>query len=140
MQIVENKALLINAQDPCLITDNIHKSAEVAEGVVVKWGHNETEILAQLGFADTPSPMLKSYQWTGKFEPFKHQKTTASFLSILKRAFSALRRASSICSGDTLATLSSAPAPLKSPLADWRTQLPRLALGMPKTLATTAMA
>ena len=87
MQIVENKALLINAQDPCLITDNIHKSAEVAEGVVVKWGHNETEILAQLGFADTPSPMLKSYQWTGKFEPFKHQKTTASFLSIRKRAF-----------------------------------------------------
>jgi SNF2 family DNA or RNA helicase len=87
VQIVENKALLINAQDPCLITDNIHKSAEVAEGVVVKWGHNETEILAQLGFADTPSPMLKSYQWTGKFEPFKHQKTTASFLSIRKRAF-----------------------------------------------------
>jgi SNF2 family DNA or RNA helicase len=31
--------------------------------------------------------MLKSYQWTGKFEPFKHQKTTASFLSIRKRAF-----------------------------------------------------
>lgn len=60
--------------------------------------------------------------------------------SILKRAFSALRRASSICSGDTLATLSSAPAPLKSPFANWRTQLPRVALGMPKTLATTAMA
>ena len=87
MQIVENKALLVNAQDPCLITDNIHKSTEVREGVLVKWGHNEAEILAQLGFADTPSPMLKSYEWTGKFEPFKHQKTTASFLSLRRKAF-----------------------------------------------------
>jgi SNF2 family DNA or RNA helicase len=87
VQIVENKALLVNAQDPCLITDNIHKSTEVREGVLVKWGHNEAEILAQLGFADTPSPMLKSYEWTGKFEPFKHQKTTASFLSLRRKAF-----------------------------------------------------
>lgn len=87
MQIVENKALLVNAQDPCLITDNIHKSTEVREGVLVKWGHTESEILAQLGFADTPSPMLKNYEWTGKFEPFKHQKTTASFLSLRRKAF-----------------------------------------------------
>ena len=87
MQIVENKALLVNAQDPCFITDNIHNSTEVKEGVLVKWGHNEAEILAQLGFHDTPSPMLKNYEWTGKFEPFKHQKTTASFLSLRKRAF-----------------------------------------------------
>ena len=87
MLIVENKALLVNAQDPCLITDNIHKSAEVKEGVLVRWGHNESEILAQLGFADTPSPMLRAYEWTGKFEPFKHQKTTASFLSLRRKAF-----------------------------------------------------
>ena len=87
MLIVENKALLLKVPDPSVVTDNIHKSAEVKEGVLVRWGHTETEILAQLGFADTPSPMLKSYQWTGKFEPFKHQKTTASFLSIRKRAF-----------------------------------------------------
>jgi SNF2 family DNA or RNA helicase len=87
VQIVENKALLLKVPDPSVVTDNIHKSAEVEEGVLVRWGQTETEILAQLGFADTPSPMLKSYQWTGKFEPFKHQKTTASFLSIRKRAF-----------------------------------------------------
>ena len=87
MQILENKALLINAQDPCLITDNIHKSAEVAEGVLVRWGHTEAEILADLGFHDTPSPMLRSYTWTGKFHPFKHQKTTASFLSLRRKAF-----------------------------------------------------
>jgi len=87
VQIIENKALLVSAADASVITDNIHKSAEVAEGVLVKWGHNESEILAKLGFEDTPSPILKSYQWTGKYTPFEHQKTTASFLSIRRRAF-----------------------------------------------------
>lgn len=87
MQIIEDKALLLRAADPSLITDNIHRSAETKEGVLVKWGHTEAEILAELGFDETPSPMLKSYQWTGKFAPFKHQKTTASFLSIRRRAF-----------------------------------------------------
>jgi hypothetical protein len=67
VEIIENKALLINAQDPSVITDNIHKSAAVKEGVLVKWGHTEAEILTDLGFEDTPSPILKSYGWTGKF-------------------------------------------------------------------------
>ena len=87
MQIIDNRALLFHAADPDLITDNIHKSTETKQGVLVKWGHTEAEILADLGFAETPSPMLKSYQWTGKFAPFDHQKTTASFLSIRRRAF-----------------------------------------------------
>ena len=87
MQIIENKALLIDAPDPSVVTDNIHKSTEVREGVLVKWGHTEAEILATLGFDDTPSPILKSYAWTGKFSPFDHQKTTASFLSLRRRAF-----------------------------------------------------
>lgn len=87
MKIIEDKALLLEVPDPSVVTDNIHKSAEVAGGVLVRWGHTESEILAQLGFDDTPSPMLKSYQWTGKFTPFNHQKTTASFLSLRRRAF-----------------------------------------------------
>jgi SNF2 family DNA or RNA helicase len=87
VRIVEDKALLLEVPDPSVVTDNIHKSAAVAEGVLVKWGHTEAEILAGLGFDDTPSPMLKSYEWTGKLTPFDHQKTTASFLSIRRRAF-----------------------------------------------------
>lgn len=86
MQIIDNKALLLEVPDPSVVTDHIHNSAAVKEGVVVKWGHTETEILAKLGF-EAPSPMLKSYQWTGKLTPFEHQKTTASFLSIRRRAF-----------------------------------------------------
>lgn len=87
MKIVDNRALLLSAPDPSLITDNIHKSAEVQEGVLVRWGQTESEILAQLGFNDIPSPILKDYQWTGKLTPFEHQKTTASFLSIRHKAF-----------------------------------------------------
>ena len=87
MRIVEDRALLLELPDASVVTDHIHKSAEVREGVLVKWGHTESEILARLGFEDTPSPILKSYQWTGRFTPFDHQKKTASFLSIRKRAF-----------------------------------------------------
>ena len=79
VKIIENKALLYDVADPCLITEHIHNSAEVKGGVLVKWGQTETEILAKLGF-EVPSPMLKSYEWTGKLTPFEHQKTTASFL------------------------------------------------------------
>jgi SNF2 family DNA or RNA helicase len=86
VQIVENKALLLKVPNPSVVTDSIHNSAEVAEGVLVKWGQTETEILAELGF-EAPSPMLKSYHWTGKLTPFEHQKTTASFLSVRRRAF-----------------------------------------------------
>lgn len=86
MQIIDNKALLLEVPDPSVVTDHIHNSAAVKEGVVVKWGHTEAEILAKLGF-EAPSPMLKSYQWTGKLTPFEHQKVTASFLSIRRRAF-----------------------------------------------------
>jgi SNF2 family DNA or RNA helicase len=87
VQIVENKALLLKVPDASVVTDSIHRSTEVSEGVLVKWGHTEAEILAKLGFDDTPSPILKSYQWTGKLTPFEHQKITASFLSIRRRAF-----------------------------------------------------
>ena len=87
MQIVDNKALLLDAPDASAVTGLIAKSAKTKDGVLVKWGHGEAESLAQLGFMDTPSPILKNYQWTGKLTPFDHQKTTASFLSIRKRAF-----------------------------------------------------
>ena len=87
MQIIDNKALLFDVPDPSLITDNIHKSAIVDGGVAVHWGHTETEILAGLDVPDVPSLILRDYEWTGKLTPFAHQKVTASFLALRKRAF-----------------------------------------------------
>ena len=86
MRIIDNKALLLETPDPSVVTGAIKKSALTDEGVVVYWGHTEAEQLAKLR-SDVPSPMLRDYKWTGKFTPFDHQKETASFLSIRRKAF-----------------------------------------------------
>ena len=92
MEIVENKALLIETAEPNLITDSIIKSAVVSTNgskykVLVRWGLEEAQTLALLEHKDIPSPILRDYAWTGKLTPFEHQKTTASFLTLYDRAF-----------------------------------------------------
>ncbi len=86
MQIIDNKALLFDAPDPDVITQAIRKSATTDNGVLVYWGHKEAEALANLRLP-APSPLLRDYKWTGRFTPFAHQRETASFLSIRRRAF-----------------------------------------------------
>lgn len=86
MRIIDNRALLLETPDPTSITSNIRKSAVTDAGVLVHWGQKEAEALASLRL-DAPSPLLRDYQWTGKHTPFEHQKTTASFLSLRRRAF-----------------------------------------------------
>lgn len=92
MEIVENKALLIETAEPKKITDIIEKSAVVAANgskykVLVRWGLEEAQTLTLLKHKNVPSPILRNYNWTGKLTPFEHQKTTASFLSLNDRAF-----------------------------------------------------
>jgi len=86
VRIINNKALLFDAADPEAIAACITKSAVTASGVVVHWGYKEAAQLAAMQ-VDAPSPMLRDYKWTGRHTPFDHQKTTASFLSLRKRAF-----------------------------------------------------
>ena len=91
MEIVENKALLFETPHADIITDSIEKSAVVATNgsktkMLMRWGLKEAQTLATL-HTDVPSPILRDYKWTGKLVPFEHQKTTASFLSLRKRAF-----------------------------------------------------
>jgi SNF2 family DNA or RNA helicase len=86
VEIVEDRALLVSAVDPSVITSVVTKSANTSEGVLVNWGHKEAEALVKLGF-DPPSPILRDYKWTGRYTPFDHQKTTSSFLSLRHRAF-----------------------------------------------------
>jgi SNF2 family DNA or RNA helicase len=92
VEIVENKALLIETAEPNLITDSIKKSAVVSTNgskykVLVRWGLEEAQTLAMLEHKGIPSPILRDYAWTGKLTPFEHQKTTASFLTLYDRAF-----------------------------------------------------
>jgi SNF2 family DNA or RNA helicase len=92
VEIIENKALLVETTEPNLITDSIKKSAVVSTNgskykVLVRWGLEEAQTLAVLEHKDIPSPILRDYTWTGKLTPFEHQKTTSSFLTLYDRAF-----------------------------------------------------
>lgn len=87
MQILNDKALLLNLKEPSRVTDVIPRSKEV-EGnkVVVKWGLDEVHVLRNLNIKNVPSPILGQYTWPGQHKPFAHQKITASFLTMHKRA------------------------------------------------------
>jgi SNF2 family DNA or RNA helicase len=55
--------------------------------VAVYWGLNEVRVLNKLGVRDAPSPILRNYKWPGRYTPFDHQRSTAAFLTMHKRAF-----------------------------------------------------
>ncbi len=88
MQIVDNKALLLNVRNPALITAVIPDSKIVdANRVLVRWRLEEAQVLKNIGVKKVPSPILRDYKWPGIHRPFKHQRETASFLTLHKRAF-----------------------------------------------------
>jgi len=87
MQVVNNKALLLNLRHPNKVTSVVPNSKAVgANEVLVKWGVEETLTLKSLNI-DVPSPIKGQYQWPGTYKPFEHQKTTAEFLTKHRKAF-----------------------------------------------------
>ncbi len=88
MQIIDNKALLLKIKEPQRITTVIPKSKILDSGeVLVKWGLEEAQVLKNLRIKNVPSPIEAHYDWPGLYRPFEHQKTTASFLTLHRRAF-----------------------------------------------------
>ena len=88
MQIIENKALLLKVREPQRITEIIPKSKLLEDGtVLVKWGLEEAQVLKNLRIKNVPSPIMHHYNWPGLYRPFDHQKETASFLTLHRRAF-----------------------------------------------------
>jgi len=53
----------------------------------VKWGLEEAQVLKNLRIKNVPSPIEAQYDWPGLYKPFDHQKVTASFLTLHRRAF-----------------------------------------------------
>ena len=87
MRVIDNKALLLRLRNEQQVTQVIPKSKALPDNkVVVNWGIDETHVLKNLGI-NAPSPIEGRYKWTGKHQPFAHQKTTSSFLTLNKRAF-----------------------------------------------------
>jgi SNF2 family DNA or RNA helicase len=54
--------------------------------VLVNWGIDEMHALRALNI-DVPSPIQGQYTWTGKYNPFAHQKKTSAFLTMNKKSF-----------------------------------------------------
>ena len=87
MRVIDNKALLLRLRNEQQVTQVIPKSKALPDNkVVVNWGIDETHVLKNLGI-NAPAPIEGRYKWTGKHQPFAHQKTTSSFLTLNKRAF-----------------------------------------------------
>jgi superfamily II DNA or RNA helicase len=70
MRIFENKALLLRLD----------------KDVAVHWGLDEAKALRNMDIK-APSPIEGRYKWTGKYEPFAHQKKTAGFLTMNRKSF-----------------------------------------------------
>jgi SNF2 family DNA or RNA helicase len=88
VQIVDDKALLLRVKEPNRITTIIPKSKVLDTGeVLVKWGLEEAQVLKNLHIKNVPSPIKAKYAWPGLYKPFDHQKETASFLTLHRRAF-----------------------------------------------------
>jgi SNF2 family DNA or RNA helicase len=88
VQIIEDKALLLKVKEPTRITTIIPKSKVLDTGeVLVNWGLEEAQVLKNLRIRGVPSPIESKYEWTGMYKPFAHQITTASFLTLHRRAF-----------------------------------------------------
>jgi len=87
MEIIKNAAVLLNLRHPSKVTTVIPKSKAIDENrVVVKWGIDEAHVLRNLNIR-VPSPIEGQYDWPGQYTPFAHQKTTAAFLTMHRRAF-----------------------------------------------------
>ena len=88
MKIIDNRALLLRVKEPARIAAVIPKSKLLNDReVLVKWGLEEAQVLKNLRIKNVPSPILAHYQWPGLYKPFDHQKATASFLTLHRRAF-----------------------------------------------------
>ena len=53
--------------------------------VALNYGVDESLVLKNMGFS-VPAPILHYYSWPGRFQPMDHQKETAAFLTMHKRA------------------------------------------------------
>ena len=96
MEIVEDCAIrlrVVNAHAEYIV-DHIEKCEVLSKDfdtteLLVYWGIEEMQRLNKTftGGGKLPSPITRDYNWPGLYTPFKHQITTAAFLSLQDRAF-----------------------------------------------------
>jgi SNF2 family DNA or RNA helicase len=95
MQVLANKTLVVKTRNPARIIETIPDSKIVnnyGDGryeVSVNWGLRESITLSKLNVKNVPSTIKRDYKWPRPLglNPFDHQKETAAFLTLQKRAF-----------------------------------------------------
>lgn len=88
MQIIENRALHLKLRHPERVLATIPRSKQLDDGtVLVHWGLEESQVLKNLGIKRVPSPIEGRYNWPGIYKPFAHQRVTAAFLTLHRRAY-----------------------------------------------------
>ena len=92
MKIVKDKLIVFKTRKPHLIAEKVDKYKVISEEdglykVAIEWQLKEAQVLTELKAKNVPSPINRDYLWTGKLTPFAHQKETAAFLTLNKKAF-----------------------------------------------------
>ena len=93
IDVIQDKLLSIKTKAPQIILEAIDRSKIINEdehGNAEVWayfGLGEAHILNNLKIPDVPSPMRTQYKWGGIYKPFEHQRATAEFLTLNKRAY-----------------------------------------------------
>ena len=91
MEIIEDKALVFRTRNPhkyrIIPKHKVVERQDEGYDVMVYWGLDEVRVLRNLGVKDAPSPIVRRYDWPGRYKPMAHQVDTASFLTIHKKAF-----------------------------------------------------
>lgn len=90
MQVIDNRALSFRTRNPHkyqVIPKHHVTAVQGGYEVLVHWGLDEARVLKNLGVKDVPSPIEKTYNWPGRYIPMAHQKVTAGFLTLHRRAF-----------------------------------------------------
>ena len=92
MQVVKDRGLLARVYNPERITDTISKSKIIKKQgdiyeVLIHWDLENAQKLAGIGLKNVISTIDRDYEYTGMHKPFDHQKKTASFLTLYKKAF-----------------------------------------------------
>ena len=86
----KHRKVVINSRHPERITTLIPTAKTFTykgkELLAVPHKLDETKVLRNIGYS-VPSPVSFYYSWSGRYEPFAHQRTTVEFLTLNTRAF-----------------------------------------------------
>lgn len=87
--VEESQAIALNLQHPNKVLECISTAKKLTykgkELVITPHRNAEVKILRDLGIR-APAPILHYYKWAGRFVPYDHQKMTAAFLTMNRRA------------------------------------------------------